>query len=148
MEDFFKKELKAYLDDRSSKDELFAKSYAKENKNLDECIDYITSEVVKLKVRCSGFDVAKTTEAQVYNLAVHYYDEDNLKVNKVYNARVSTPTPVTLTEEDKAAAKERALRAYEAVEQKKLEEREKARKEALKKKAAQQQEVQPYLFEF
>ena len=141
-QDSFENIIKSYLEERSKADELFSKSFTKPNKSITECCSYIMGEAKK-----QGNAVAMTNE-EVYNLAVHYYDEDNLKVNKVYNARVSTPTPVTLTEEDKAAAKERALRAYEAVEQKKLEEREKARKEALKKKAAQQQEVQPSLFEF
>lgn len=33
----FKEAIKTYLDERARTDELFAKSYAKENKNLDEC---------------------------------------------------------------------------------------------------------------
>lgn len=32
-----KEAIKAYLDDRAKNDELFAKSYAKANKNIDEC---------------------------------------------------------------------------------------------------------------
>jgi hypothetical protein len=34
----FKQTIKAYLDERAKTDELFAVSYAKENKNLDDCI--------------------------------------------------------------------------------------------------------------
>jgi len=45
--DQFKQTIKAYLDKRASEDELFANSYAKENKNIDECINYILSEVQK-----------------------------------------------------------------------------------------------------
>lgn len=37
----FKEAIKSYLDKRARTDELFAKSYAKENKNLDECCSYI-----------------------------------------------------------------------------------------------------------
>ena len=35
--DTFKATIKAYLDKRAESDELFAVSYAKENKNIDEC---------------------------------------------------------------------------------------------------------------
>jgi len=137
--------IKSYLDDRASNDELFAKTYAKENKSLDECCNYILSEAKK-----RGNAVAMTDE-EVYGLAVHYYDEDDIKVKVVSNARVSTSAPaakVDLTEEEKAAAKERAMRTYEAIEQKRLEEERKKKLEKKREKAAQQEEVQPSLFEF
>ena len=140
----FKNAVKLYLDTRAASDELFAKTYAKKNKSIDECCNYILSEAKK-----QGSAVAMTDE-EVYNLAVHYYDEDDLKVEKVHNARVSTSvsaSKLALTEEEKEAARSEALKAYQVAEQRKLEEREKARKEALKKKAAQK-EVQPSLFEF
>ena len=35
----FKKVIKAYLDKRAAEDELFAKDYAKTNKNIDDCCD-------------------------------------------------------------------------------------------------------------
>lgn len=38
----FKQAIKAYLDERAKTDELFAVSYAKENKNLDDCSDIHT----------------------------------------------------------------------------------------------------------
>lgn len=43
----FKEAIKSYLDERARTDELFAKSYAKENKNLDECCSYIMGEARK-----------------------------------------------------------------------------------------------------
>lgn len=137
--------IKSYLDDRAANDELFSKTYAKENKSIDECCNYIISEAKK-----RGNAVAMTDE-EVYNLAVHYYDEDDIKVEKLRNTRVavsSTPSAkVELTEEEKAAAKERAMRAYEAIEQKKLEEERKKKLEKKREKAAQQQEFQPFLFD-
>lgn len=148
--DFFKDDIKSYLDNRAANDELFAKTYAKENKNLDECIDHITSVVVKQRVSCGSFDVTRTTREYVYGLAVHYYDEDDIKVEKLRNTRVAVSSPSTkveLTEEEKAAARERAVHAYEAMEQKKLEEERKKKLEKKREKAAQK-EVQPSLFEF
>lgn len=140
----FKNAVKLYLDTRAANDELFAVTYKKENKSLDECCNYILSEAKK-----RGNAVCMSDD-EVYNLAVHYYDEDNLKVEKVHNARVSTSVPsvpVELTDEEKAAAKERALKAYQEREQKKIDEANKRRLEKKREKAAQQQEVQPSLFD-
>lgn len=39
--------IKAYLDNLAKEDELFAKNYAKENKNIDECFEFIIGEVSK-----------------------------------------------------------------------------------------------------
>ena len=36
----FKQTIKEYLDGKARTDELFAVSYAKENKNLDDCITF------------------------------------------------------------------------------------------------------------
>ena len=46
----FKEAIKSHLDERAETDELFAKSYAKENKNLDECCSYIMGEARKLSL--------------------------------------------------------------------------------------------------
>ena len=40
----FKQTIKEYLDGRAQTDELFAVSYAKENKNLDDCITFILNK--------------------------------------------------------------------------------------------------------
>lgn len=69
----FKKTIKAYLDNRASTDSLFAVSYAKENKNLDDCITFILNQV-----KASG--CCGMTDDEVYSLATHYYDEDNIDV--------------------------------------------------------------------
>ena len=41
----FKQAIKSYLDGRAKTDELFAVAYAKENKNLDDCITFILNQV-------------------------------------------------------------------------------------------------------
>ena len=74
-----KDRIKDYLDERASKDELFAKSYAKTNKNIDECYDYIVSEARK---QCKNSDSICISDDVVYGWAVHYYDEDNIKVGR------------------------------------------------------------------
>ena len=104
----FKKAIQAYLDLRAKTDKLFAVSYAKTNKNLDDCCNYILGEAKK-----RGNAVAMTDE-EVYGMAVHYYDEDSIKVNKLpANARASVSVPaskaVELTEEDKEKARQVAI---------------------------------------
>lgn len=104
----FKEAIKSYLDERARTDELFAKSYAKENKNLDECCSYIMEEAKKLG------NAVCISDNEVFGMAVHYYDEDDIKVNKLpagTRAVASTsPQPVRMTEEDKKRAREEAIR--------------------------------------
>ena len=76
----FKETIKKYLDGRAQADELFAVSYAKENKNLDDCITFILNQV-----KASG--CCGMTDDEVWSLAVHYYDEDNIDVGKPIYAR-------------------------------------------------------------
>jgi cell division septation protein DedD len=72
--DHFKQVIKAYLDKRASQDELFAATYAKKGKSIDECCRYIIQEV--RQANRIGF-----SNAEVFGLAVHYYDEDDIKVS-------------------------------------------------------------------
>lgn len=44
----FKQAIKAYLDERAKTDELFAVSYAKENKNLDDCVTFILNHALAI----------------------------------------------------------------------------------------------------
>lgn len=71
--EMFKTIVKTYLDKRAEQDELFAKTYAKPNKSLDECIAYIIQEV--RKANRIGW-----ANSEIWNLAIHYYDEDSIKV--------------------------------------------------------------------
>ena len=115
----FQTTIKTYLDQRAADDTLFAKSYAKEGKNIGDCITYILNTVQKSG--CNGF-----TDEEIYSMAVHYYDEDNIKVGVRRSCKVvvnhkagnkSAPTidhKVELSEEDIESAK---LQAIEEVKQ-------------------------------
>lgn len=101
--DTFKKTIEAYLRERASKDELFAKSFAKEGKTIDECCNFILNTVKESG--CNGFD-----DEEIYNIAVHYYDEDELNPKYLKEMRcnvVVNHTPI-LTEEDKAELERKA----------------------------------------
>lgn len=146
-----KEAIKAYLDNRAASDELFAVSYRKEGKNLDECFKYILGEARK-----RGSAVCMTDE-EVFGLAVHYYDEDNIEIKPTggMTARVSAPK-VELTEEEKAAAREAARKRYEdlcvAEEAERAAKRKKAEVERKKAEAEQRKQQQkittPTLFDF
>lgn len=141
--------IKAYLDNRAASDELFAASYAKENKNIDECFNYILGEAKK-----RGNQVCMTDE-EVFGLAVHYYDEDNIKVEKVTSNYLATTSDrqksheVELTEEEKTAAREAAIKRYEekclAEEAERVAKRKKA--EAERRKLEKEKYVIPSLFD-
>lgn len=93
----FEQAIKTYLDNRAKEDELFAKTYAKANKSLEECCKYILQEARK-----RGNAVAMTDE-EVYGMAVHYYDEDSIKVTgTIPQAKVTAPqaTPVAKPKSD------------------------------------------------
>lgn len=79
-----KQVIQSYLEERAKRDPLFATSYAKPNKKIDECYDYIISQAKK----CGG-SVVCMSDDEVFGLAVHYYDEDDIKVSKQNNYKVS-----------------------------------------------------------
>lgn len=97
----FKKTIKDYLDRRAAEDALFAESYAKEGKSIEECCNYIFVEVQKSG--CCGF-----ADEEIYGMAVHYYDEDNLGEIKPIQGQVVVNHKVELTEEEIAEARREA----------------------------------------
>lgn len=148
-----KEAIKAYLDKRAATDELFAVSYAKPKKNLDECFRYILGEARK-----RGAEVCMTDE-EVFGLAVHYYDEDDIVVSRVPVRATVTQSKaaltVELTEEEKEKAREAAIQAYErqcmmeeAEREAKRKKAEADRKRAETQKRKQQMASSPSLFDF
>lgn len=148
-----KEAIKAYLDKRAATDELFAVSYAKPKKNLDECFRYILGEARK-----RGAEVCMTDE-EVFGLAVHYYDEDDIAVSRVPVRATVTQSKaaltVELTEEEKEKAREAAIQAYErqcmmeeAEREAKRKKAEADRKRAETQKRKQQMASSPSLFDF
>lgn len=87
----FETTIQTYLENRAKTDSLFAETFKKANKSIKGCCSYIYSKDRKL---ASGGNVVGVDEATVYNWAVHYYDEDDIKVDKVYE-RVEVVAPAS-----------------------------------------------------
>ena len=102
----FKATIQAYLEERAKTDELFAVSYAKPEKNIDDCITFILNEV--RQSGCNGFN-----DDEIYSMAMHYYDEDNIKVGAKINCNVVVNHLVELTDEEKAEARQAAILRYQ-----------------------------------
>lgn len=88
----FEDTIKNYLDGRAKEDSLFAEAYKKANKSIKECCKYIYSQARKL---AKGSNSVGIDDATVYGWAVHYYDEDDIKVDKVQE-RVEVVAPVAI----------------------------------------------------
>jgi len=100
----FKTTIQAYLEKRAAEDELFAVTYAKEGKNIDDCITYILNTVKESGI--NGFD-----DSEVYSMAVHYYDEDDIEIGKAMDMEVIVNHKVKLTEKEIQKAKDDAMEA-------------------------------------
>lgn len=131
----FKETIKSYLDKRAQRDELFAESYSKENKNIDDCCTYILNQVKKSG--CSGF-----ADEEIFSMATHYYDEEDIEVGKpMSNAKIIVNHTVELTDNEKEQARKDAIKTYqeECIANMK--------KKAIKSKKQKETEVeQPSLF--
>jgi len=79
--DPFKQVIKSYIEQRAKVDKLMAVSFAKEGKNIDDCVTYILNTVKKSG--CNGF-----ADDEIFSMAMHYYDEDNIKVGKPIDCKV------------------------------------------------------------
>lgn len=99
----FNKTIEAYLKQRAFKDPLFAKTFAKPGKSIDECVTYILNTVKKSGN--NGFE-----DNEIFKMAVHYYDEDDIKVGgKISSGHVVVNHQIQLTPEEKAEAKKKAF---------------------------------------
>jgi hypothetical protein len=113
--EIFKKTILMYLEQRAVNDELFATSYRKPQKNIDDCITYILNTVHKSG--CNGF-----ADDEIYSMAVHYYDENDVNVGKPFDCQVVINHTVELTAEEKEEARKEAIQrvqdeAYRQIKQ-------------------------------
>ena len=125
--DYFKQTIQTYLEQRAESDALFAPLYHNPRKSIDDCITYILNEV--RRSGCNGF-----ADDEIYSMALHYYDEEDIDVGKPINCKVVVNHTIELTEEEKQQAHEQALRRAEQEAYNKLTQR----KGATKKEPAPQ----------
>ncbi|SHG36176.1 PcfK-like family protein [Dysgonomonas macrotermitis] len=132
---YFTRTILTYLEQRAETDPLFAKSFAKTDKNIDDCITYILNTVQKSG--CNGF-----TDIEVYSMAVHYYDEDIIEVgNSMNGCHIAVNHVVELTEEEKAEARQEAIKKLQNEAYTKM-------KQPVKKAKRVELNPQPTLFDF
>ena len=133
----FNDTIKAYLEERAENDALFAVKFANPSKSVEDCVTYILNEVKKSG--CNGFD-----DAEIYGMAVHYWEEDEIEVGNPINCKVVVNHTVELTEEEKEQARQDAINKLHDEEMAKM------RRPIQPKKATEKktQVEQPSLFDF
>jgi len=98
----FKKTIQDKLQEMADADPLFAVSFQKQGKNIDDCITYILNTVQK-----SGCHVF--TDDEIFGMAAHYYDEDKIEFGKPVNCNVVVNHTVELSEDEIKKAKQAAM---------------------------------------
>lgn len=131
----FQNTIKAYLEKRAEIDLLFSFRYSLPEKKLEDCITYILNQVQKSG--CNGFH-----DDEIFGMAVHFYDEDNIEVGKpMHNAQIAVNHVVVLTAEEKEQARQDAIKkAQDEAYRKMTQPTKKAKRVALN--------PQPSLFDF
>jgi hypothetical protein len=103
----FETAIKTFLDNLAKEDEMFAKSYAKPNKSISECCKYIFQQVEKN--RKNNERCVACTDEEVYGLAIHYYDEDDIVVDGPKN-KVEDIQHASVPEKTVAKPKEKSTK--------------------------------------
>ena len=152
----FSQAIKAHLDKMAAQDEAFAAKYAAkceaEQDSIGNCCKYIINEVQK---KYKQGNSAVLTDAEVFGMAMHYYDENVAAPKSASNCTVVMSKAELTPEDEEAIRKEaraaaeqkirdeeaaRIRREKEAAERKKqaAEEAAAKRKEAAEKKKAEE----------
>ncbi len=149
--DEFTKTIGAYIEKEKQADPLFAKCVDEQpEKTIQGCVNYILTEVKK-----SG--VAGWADAEIFGMAKHFFDEKSLKDPGAISARVVVNHRIELTDEEKAKAREKALKDFEQAERERLKKkaeadmerevkREEAKTKALMEKRERESKMQLDLF--
>ena len=100
--DAFKKTIESYLNEVAAKDTALAEKLNNPEKKIDDCITYILNQVKNSG--CVGFD-----DSEIFGMALHYYDEENIEVGKPIQAKVVVNHSIDLSQEEIKQAKAKAL---------------------------------------
>lgn len=96
----FKKAINDFLIQLSLEDAEFNKKFTNPKKSIDECCKYICQQVRK---NSKNLSCVACTDDEVYGLAIHYYDEADLKVEGPDVAVKAVVAPEPKTKEPEAA---------------------------------------------
>lgn len=134
----FQLAIKNYLDELAMIDQEFAEKYNLPEKSIEQCCAFIISEMKKSAL--NGAMCA--TDDEVYGIAVHYYLENEIKIDScsVGSVNVVSNQYIDLTEQEKAEARQMAIQQYQKEELQKLQNR---KKQIVKKEL----KVEPSLFD-
>ena len=110
----FQQTIKAHLEKMAAQDEAFAEKFAAkceaEQDSISNCCKYIVNEVQK---KYKQGNSAVLTDAEVFGMAMHYYDEDITPPKAGTNCTV-VMSKAELTPEDEEAIRQEARAAAEA----------------------------------
>lgn len=132
--DNFKKVIQEHIDSAAKRDPEFAEKVKNPKKNIDDCITYILNTVKKSG--CNGFE-----DQEIFGMAVHYYDEENIKPGNKITGQVVVNHKIELTPEDIEKAKK------EAKDKLIQEEMDRIRRKSEKPKKTAKEIVEPTLFD-
>ena len=100
----FKKAIQDFLRKTAINDSEFKKHLVNPEKNIDDCLTYILNTVRKSGRQ--GF-----SDDEIFGFALHYYEEENVKIGNKVQAKVIVNTEIQLTaeeiEKERQQAKER-----------------------------------------
>jgi len=100
--EIFKQTIQAYLEQQATNDELFAVSFQKPEKTIDQCITFILNEVKKSG--CNGF-----CDSEIFSMALHYFQEDNIEIGNPIDCQIHVNHVVELSFEEKEEARQAAI---------------------------------------
>ena len=98
----FQDTIAQYLMGRAENDPILAIKLANPSKTMEQCCQYIISQVKKSG--CCGF-----SDDEIYGWAMHFWDEQEVEVGEPINCKVVVNHVVELTEEEKAQARKEAI---------------------------------------
>lgn len=96
-----------YLKVSAELDPSVKKNLSKEGKSLDRCVSFICTEARK---RAKSSNCCAISKMDVFNLATHYYDEDNIDIDKMDDKTVKNIQKRTEVVASKAVGKKKETR--------------------------------------
>ena len=93
--------MESFIRQKMDANDLFAKKVCNPKKNIEDCITYVINTIEKSRYK-------GVCDNDVYALAVHYYEEDDVEVGKPINCRVVVNHQVELTPEEIAEMRQKA----------------------------------------